>query len=150
MENKDVVSTLNDLIQTCKDGEEGFRTCAEDIKDTELKSYFNNRAERCLTAAEELQDLVATYGGKPEDSSHISASLHRRWVDIRSAISGKDDQSVLEECERGEDIAKRSYEAALQKQLPDDVRRVVEAQYRGVQQNHDQVKIYRNQARAQH
>ncbi len=149
MEKDDVVSTLNDLIETCKDGEEGFRTCAEDIKDTEIKAYCNNRAERCAAAAEELQDLVVSLGGDPETSSHISASLHRRWVDIRSVISGKDDLAVLEECERGEDIAKRSYEAALAKPLPEEIRMVVEDQYRGVQLNHDQVKSFRNQARAQ-
>lgn len=148
MDKDDVISTLNDLIETCKDGEEGFRTCAEDIKDTELKSYFNSRAERCAVAAEELQDLVTAYGGSPATSSHIAGALHRRWVDIRSLITGKDDQSVLEECERGEDVAKRSYQNALAKPLPEDVRRVVEAQYRGVEHNHDQVKTFRNQARA--
>lgn len=148
MDRKDVVSTLNDLIETCKDGEEGFRVCAEDISDSELKSYFTNRAQRCSTAAAELQDLVEAYGGKPETTSSISGTLHRRWVDIRSAITGKDDQAVLEECERGEDVAKRSYQNALAKDLPEDVRSVVERQYQGVQQNHDQVKSFRNQARA--
>jgi uncharacterized protein (TIGR02284 family) len=147
MEKNDVIDTLNDLIQTCKDGEEGFRTCAEDIKDIELKSYFNNRAERCTRAAEELQDLVVAYGGDPKTSSHISGALHRRWVDIRSAITGKSEQDVLEECERGEDVAKHHYEAALAKPLPQDVRQIVEDQYRGVQLNHDQVKSFRNQAR---
>lgn len=150
MEKNDVISTLNDLIETCKDGEEGFRTCAEDIKNTELKSYFADRAERCAAAAEELQDMVVAMGGNPETSSHITAALHRRWVDIRSAITGKDDQAVLEECERGEDVAKRSYQAALAKPLPEEVRQVVENQYQGVQRNHDQVKSLRNQARAQH
>ncbi len=32
MDNKEVVSTLNDLIETCKDGEYGFRECAEHAK----------------------------------------------------------------------------------------------------------------------
>jgi uncharacterized protein (TIGR02284 family) len=149
MENSTVISTLNDLIQTCKDGEQGFRTCAEDIKDPELKSYFNDRAERCTRAAEDLQDIVVDMGGNPETSSHLSGTLHRRWVDIRSAITGKSEQDVLEECERGEDFAKRAYEAALQKDLPEQVRMLVEEQYRGVQVNHDQVKTFRNQARAQ-
>jgi uncharacterized protein (TIGR02284 family) len=149
MDRDDVVSTLNDLIETCKDGEEGFRTCAEDISDSEIKAYFNNRAERCADAAEELQDLVEAYGGEPETSSSVSAALHRRWIDIKSAITGRDDQAVLDECERGEDIAKKSYQNALEKPLPADVRSVVERQYQGVQMNHDQVKSMRNQARAQ-
>jgi uncharacterized protein (TIGR02284 family) len=150
MEKNEVISTLNDLIQTCKDGVEGFRTCAEDIKNTELKAYFNDRAERCTRAAEELQDLVINMGGDPETSSHLSGTLHRRWVDVRSAISGKSDEDVLDECERGEDVAKHYYEAALKKDLPEEVRQVVEDQYRGVQMNHDQVKGMRDQERARH
>lgn len=150
MENKDVVSVLNDLIQTCKDGVEGFRTCAEDIKNPELKTYFRDRSERCARAAEDLQDLVIAYGGDPATSSHLSGTLHRRWVDVRSAISGKSDEDVLDECERGEDVAKHYYQAALEKDLPENVRQVVEDQYRGVQMNHDQVKGMRNQVRARH
>src|SRR6476469_9493148 len=102
MEQNDVVSTLNDLIETCKDGEEGFRTCAEDIADPQLKTFFTTRAQGCSSAAAELQQLVEAYGGKPETTSSVSSSLHRRWVDIKSAIMGKDEESVLNECERGE------------------------------------------------
>lgn len=147
MDKNEVISTLNDLIETCKDGEEGFRTCAEDISSAELKSYFTNRAHRCATAAAELQDIVEEYGGSPETSSSVAGTLHRRWVDIKSVITGKDDESILNECERGEDVAKRSYENALAKDLPIEVRSVVERQYQGVMQNHDQVKGLRNQAR---
>src|SRR6478736_4912634 len=148
MEKSEVISTLNDLIQTCKDGVEGFRTCAEDISNQELKSYFNDRAERCARSAEDLQDLVIAYGGDPATSSHLSGTLHRRWVDVRSAITGKSDQDVLDECERGEDVAKHYYQAALKKDLPEDVRLVIEDQYEGVKSNHDQVKGLRNQAHA--
>lgn len=150
MEKNDVIDTLNDLIQTCKDGVEGFRTCAEDIKNPELKAYFSDRAERCNRAAEDLQDLVIAYGGDPATSSHLSGTLHRRWVDVRSAITGKSDQDVLDECERGEDIAKHHYEAALKKELPQEVRQIVEEQYHGVRLNHDQVRDMRNQERTRH
>ena len=148
MDKSEVISTLNDLIETCKDGEEGFRTCAEDISNSELKSYFTNRAHRCATAAAELQDIVEEYGGSPETSSSLSGTLHRRWVDIKSAITGKDEESILNECERGEDVAVKSYRKALEKDLPAEVRLVVERQYQGVLRNHDQVKALRDAARA--
>jgi uncharacterized protein (TIGR02284 family) len=148
MNNDEVISTLNDLIETSKDGEEGFRTCAEDIGDPQLKTLFSNRAQSCAMAATELQQLVRTYGGDPETSSGLGGALHRRWVDIKSAIMGHDDTAVLKECERGEDVAVASYRKALEKNLPVDVRAVVERQYQGVLQNHDQVKRLRDQYRA--
>lgn len=148
MDNDKVVSTLNDLIETCKDGEEGFRQCAEDIKNPSIKTTFMARAQSCATAASELQQLVRAYGGDPETSSSVAGALHRRWVDVKSAITGKDDEAVLNECERGEDVAMRSYETALKEELPVDVRAVVERQYQGVRRNHDEVKALRNQARA--
>jgi uncharacterized protein (TIGR02284 family) len=55
---------------------------------------------------------------------------------------------VLEEAERGEDNAKARYAKALQKNLPANVRSVVDKQLQGVQKNHDQVKSLRDQARA--
>lgn len=150
MDNDEVISTLNDLIETCKDGEEGFRTCAEDIGDPQLKSFFSERAHGCDAAALELQKLVKGMGGDPETGPSLAGALHRRWIDIKSAITGRDDESILNECERGEDIAKRSYRHALDKDFPTDVRAVVERQYKGVLRNHDEVKALRDQARAHH
>jgi len=145
---KDVIEVLNDLIETSKDGEAGFRTCADDAERLELKNLFTKRAEECGKAAAELQSIVVQLGGKPEDSTSISGDLHRRWVDIKSAITGKDDQAVLNECERGEDVAKKSYKRALEKDLPPEIRQVVQRQYDGVLRNHDQVKALRDQTKA--
>jgi uncharacterized protein (TIGR02284 family) len=147
MDSDEVIATLNDLIETCKDGEEGFRTCADDVKDTSLKSFFSNRAQSCAAAATELQNLVRSYGGDPERSSGLGGAIHRRWVDIKAALLGSDDTAVLKECERGEDVAVSSYRRALERNLPVEVRGVVEKQFQGVLQNHDQVRSLLDQAR---
>lgn len=147
MDNDDVISTLNDLIETCKDGEEGFRQCAEGISDPQIKNLFVDRAQACSSAAGELQELVSSCGGDPETKSSISGSMHRRWVDIKSAVTGKDDEAILNECERGEDVAVSSYRKALEQDLPANIRSVVERQYNGVLRNHDQVKSLRDQVR---
>jgi len=147
MDNDDIISTLNDLIETCKDGEEGFRACAEDISDPQIKNLFIDRAQSCSSAAGELQELVSACGGSPETKSSVTGSLHRRWIDIKSAVTSKDDEAILNECERGEDVAVNSYRKALEKDLPANIRSVVERQYNGVLRNHDQVKSLRDQVR---
>ncbi len=144
MDRDDVIATLNDLIETSKDGDEGFRTCADNVKSAELKIFFEQKAERCRIGAAQLQAIVREMGGDPERGSSIAGTLHRFWVGIRATISGMDDHAMLDECERGEDAAKRSYETALEQDLPGDVRRVIENQYREVKANHDRVRDMRN------
>jgi len=144
MNKDDVIGTINDLIRTCKDGENGFRTCAEGVKSTRLKTLFEEAAERCAQGAAELEAKVRSLGGDPTTSGSVGGSLHRGWIDIKSAITGMDEAAILAECERGEDAAKQTYDAALKEELPADVRSIVERQYRIVKQNHDRVRDLRN------
>ena len=148
MEKSEVISTLNDLLKTTKDGQDGFRTCAEQVKGANLKSVFETAASRCDEGAAELKAKICSLGGEPAESGTASGSLHRAWTNIKSSITGMDDHAVLEECERGEDAAKNAYEAALKKDLPPDIRTVIERQYQGVKENHDRVRDLRNSTRA--
>jgi uncharacterized protein (TIGR02284 family) len=148
MSNDDIIDTLNDLIETSKDGEYGFRTSAEYLKDATLKQTFTARAEECRQAAAELQAMVVRFGGKAEDSGSAAGALHRGWVAVKGVLAGYSDKAILEETERGEDTALASYRKALDQSLPPDVRAVVERQYEGVKRNHLQVRTLRDQARA--
>jgi uncharacterized protein (TIGR02284 family) len=145
---QDVVSVLNRLIETCKDGQEGFKACAEDVKNPELKALFVKHAQECGTAAGELQAEVTALGGSPEDSTSLSGDLHRRWVDLKSLVTGKSEEAVLNEAERGEDVAMKAYKEALAEPLPANVYAIIERQFQGVQRTHDQIKALRNIARA--
>ena len=40
MDRDDVISTLNDLIETSRDGEEGFRHCAETVKNRNIEGVL--------------------------------------------------------------------------------------------------------------
>jgi uncharacterized protein (TIGR02284 family) len=141
---KDYVSTLNDLIQTCKDGEEGFRDSAEHIERQDLRSIFNEYSRQRSQFATELQTVVSRIGGDPEKSGSVGASLHRGWINLKSALTGRDDHAILAECERGEDAAVRNYQDALAHDLPSDIRSSVEEQYRQVLEAHNRVKTLRD------
>lgn len=144
----DVIDVLKDLVECSKDGEYGFRACAEQAKREDLKSTFLQRADDCRRAAQELNECLRNYGASIEDGGSAMGAMHRGWVAIKSKLTAYDDKAVLEEAERGEDNAKARYTKALQKNLPADVRALVERQLQGVQRNHDQVKLLRDQFRA--
>ena len=144
----ETTSILNDLIETSKDGEKGFTRAAQETTDSQLKSIFTQGAERCRTAASELQARVLSMGGKPESRGSALGAAHRGWLDMKAAVTGRDTKAILEECERGEDVAKARYAHAMEKELPPDVRSLVAKQYQGVVENHDRVKALRDQYRA--
>jgi uncharacterized protein (TIGR02284 family) len=148
MSNDDVIACLNDLIETSKDGDYGFRTSAEQIRDPQIKQIFQQRADECRDAAAELQALVRDHGGHAEDSGTAAGAVHRGWVAVKAKLAGYSDLAVLEDVERGEDKAMADYRGALNKTLPPGVRSVIERQYQGVKRNHDQVRALRSQARA--
>lgn len=147
MDTNDVVDTLNDLIETCKDGEYGFRTSAEYMRSADTRQQFERRAEECRMAAAELQSLVVQIGGTAEDSGTVAGAAHRGWVAVKGTLAGYTDKAILEETERGEDTALERYRAALDKNLPPQVQAVVQRQYEGVKRNHAQVRTLRDQSR---
>lgn len=144
----DVQSVLNDLIETSKDGEKGFLKASEDAEAPELKTLFAQCAERCGQGASELQALVASAGGTANDTGSVSGALHRGWISVREALTGRDDKAILDECERGEDYAKAQYRKALEQELPAPTRALIEHQYQGVVANHDRVKALRDRFRS--
>lgn len=148
MKDKQTIHTLNNLIETCKDGEYGFKTSADHAQDPQIKSLFLTRSQDCRQAAAELQALVVQQGGKPEDSGTASGTVHRGWVAVKGALAGYTDLAMLEETERGEDTALARYRDALKEELPLDIRSVIEAQLQGVKRNHDQIRSLRNQFKA--
>lgn len=138
--NDEVVSTLNRLIETCRDAQEGFRTAAEGVGAAELKGLFHEYSRERASFAGELQDEVRRLGGDPERTGSLVASLHRGWMGLRAALEGGDDSAVLSECERGEGVALAEYRAALGVDLPASVRAAVERQFAQVKKAHDRVR----------
>jgi len=148
MTNDDIVDTLNDLIETCKDGEFGFGACAKHTSSDELRQLMLQRSAECRTAAAELQPYVVQYGGKPDQGGSASGALHRGWTAVRGSLVGFTDQAMLDECERGEDAALARYRKALKQELPDAILAIVQRQESGVQRNHDQIKSLRDRVRS--
>lgn len=142
--NDNIISILNSLIEICKDGQEGFKQAAEGVSNPALKNKFYEYGQQREFFANELQDLVNELGGDPQNSGTIGGAIHRSWIDIKSLVAGNDENSVLNEVERGEDTAKSAYLKALDQNLPPNVHSVVNNQFGAIKEAHDHIKLMRD------
>ena len=145
-QQKEIISTVNSLIETLKDGQRGFKEAADAVKDPQLKTLFNEYSLQRSRFAGELQSEAVRLGeSKPEDSSSVTGAMHRAWIDLKSAVTSGDDHAILAECERGEDSAVKEYRDAMGKEeLSSPIRQIVSRQYTEVQNAHDRVKQLRD------
>jgi uncharacterized protein (TIGR02284 family) len=145
VDNDNVISTLNNLIETCRDGQNGFKEASENVESPELKKFFNEIVLERSQFAGELQQEVQRLGGDPENTGSTAGAIHRAWMDIKGSLTGRDDHSILNECESGEDSALNAYRDALKDEnLPSNIRSIVERQFNSVQQVHNRVKQLRD------
>jgi uncharacterized protein (TIGR02284 family) len=147
MSKAEVIIALNELIRTCKDGEQGFKTCIDDASDRhpQLKMTLEQCQRECAAAVTDLRNVIQTLGGTPEITLSIGAALQRGWLDVRTAIIGKNDAAVLNACERGETGAVDHYRKVLEMELPTEVRMVVERQYQEFLRNLDKFRQLREE-----
>jgi uncharacterized protein (TIGR02284 family) len=150
MTNEDVVSTLNSLIETSRDGEEGFRAAGDAIDNTDLRTLFHMYAQQRAHFRGELFNEVLRHGAKPAESGHVAGTIHRGWMNLRAAISVKNEAGIIDECERGEEAAMRAYEDALKKPLPSDVMTMIEDQYSEIRHSHETVRGLKRAAHSAH
>jgi uncharacterized protein (TIGR02284 family) len=145
-QQKEIISTINSLIETLKDGQEGFKQAADAVKDSTLKSLFGGYSLQRSRFAGELQAEARQMGEpEPEDGSSASGAMHRAWINLKSAVTSGDDHAVLAECERGEDSAVKEYQEAMAgDDLSAPVREIVSRQYREVKSAHDRIKQLRD------
>jgi uncharacterized protein (TIGR02284 family) len=148
MDKDKTVSVLEDLIETCKDGQKGYQDAASHANRPDLKTYFNQQSlERAHFAGELEAELPRM--GEPDKkvTGSASAALHRAWIDTKVSL-GAGDKAILESVEAGEDRAKEAYQKAVTADLPENIAQVVRRQAASVQKAHDKVKGLRDTAEA--
>jgi uncharacterized protein (TIGR02284 family) len=148
-QQKEIISTINGLIETLKDGQEGFRQASEAVKDSQLKSLFNEFSLQRSKFAGELQNEAISLGeNDPENTSSTAGAMHRAWINLKSAITSADDHAILAECERGEDSAVAEYKKAMEEEeLSTPIRDTISRQYMDVKRAHDRIRELRDAAK---
>ena len=148
MEAKATQALLNELVETLKDGQKGYADAMTDVEDSNLKETFKKYAVQRAGFITEIEDQMFKMDLKPDEESSITGTIHRAWIDLKSALTSKDNKAVLNECERGEDYAVKAYQTALKAQdLPAPLKSVIEKQYQGVQAAHNDIKSLRDSSK---
>ena len=148
MDENNAVSVVEELIETCKDGQKGYQDAASHVKRPDLKTYFNEQAMERGRFAQELETELSKLG-KPDKKvpGSVSGALHRAWLDTKANLGGGD-KTILESVEKGEDNAKETYQKALSGSLPTAVAEIVRRQAASIQRAHDKVRSLRDTAAA--
>jgi uncharacterized protein (TIGR02284 family) len=146
---KNEKTILNDLIETLKDGQEGFKQAAEGVSNSNLKSLFLDYSQQRSQFATALQSEARGHGETdPETSSSATGALHRGWINLKSVITGGDEHAILAECERGEDSAVEEYKKALDDGLSPTAQEVVSRQFAEIKAAHDRIRSLRDAAKS--
>ncbi len=143
------IRTLNGLIKTTIDSVDGYRAAAEDSEAGRFASLFNERANERATVAEKLKSEVARLGGNPEDDGSLLAGAHRAFMGLKEIVTGKDEQAIVNEVERGEDVIKARYEKAMaDEDVSPTVKTLIADCYTSVKQGHDQMRDLKHSMQA--
>ena len=140
-DNGNDVSTLNSLIKTLNDSINGYQESAKDIGNQRFATMFQERAQERQGIVSQLQAEVARLGGDPNSGGSLLGGAHQVFLDMKSAITGKDDDAILAEVQRGEEYLRDKFDTALaDSSLSTGTREVLNQAAQSVRQGADQVR----------
>lgn len=137
--NSKVKAILSNLVATCRDGENGYRSAAEDVDSAELKELLGSYMQQRNQFAAELLNEVHRLDTPAEQRGTVAALIHRGWMNMKAALTRRDAGAVVAECARGEHAATKDYEQALKHDLPPEIRTLVEKQYAKIKEAYERV-----------
>ena len=134
------IATLNTLIATLIDSITGYEDAAANAEQSRFQQIFRERAGERQRVVESLRAEVRRLGGNPEDDGSFMGKTHQRFLDLKAAVTGRDEKAIINEVERGEDYLKEKFETALNDgDLGGESRAAVEQAYQSVRAGHDQM-----------
>lgn len=145
MDHNHTIKLLQELVNTCRDGQNGYRDAADQVTDSHLREFFNEQSlARAGFAGELEQEIIRLGKADPNTSGSSAAGIRRAWMDFKLGLGGGD-ATILASVDSGEDRAKATFEKALQEpNLPEDVATLVRRQLVGIVAAHDHVRSLRD------
>ena len=138
-------SVVKDLIKMNNDRYNGYLKSIEDVDDSSLKDLFTRLSKQSNDFKNELVPFASIEDADETNDTSVGSKVHRAWIDIKQAITGKDRHTILQSCEWGEDQILHTYKDTLEKEtLSADVKTVVQRQEVQLQEAHDMIKALRD------
>jgi uncharacterized protein (TIGR02284 family) len=147
MEHEKTIAVLNTLITINNDRIEGYETASKETEEQDLKTLFAQLASTSQKCKHELTNEVSNLGGTAAEGTLTIGKFFRVWMDVKAALTGKDRKAILNSCEYGEDVAKGTYEKALEsdkENLNLEQQTMIKAQHTLLKADHDKVKSLRD------
>ena len=143
--NQDLANKLNKLVEINNDRIEGYEKAMKETEDSDLKSLFTRFGSQSQKFHAELAREVSKLGEKPVSGTTTSGKFYRAWMDIKSALTGRDRKAILSSCEFGEDVAKDTYKSVMDdNELSSDLQGIVRKQYNELLSAHNEIKHLRD------
>lgn len=128
--NEKTVDVLQELNQFVNDRIEGYKHAAKVTKDPAHQSYYKDLINQSTKFSSEINSTISSFGGDPETSTTAKGKIFRGWMDVKSSVTGSDEEAVIKSNLRGEEWAQKAYNDALDHrgELPQNVVQMVEKQ----------------------
>jgi len=150
MDNDAQVGVLETLTTTLIDSVNGYQEAAENSENPRFQELFREHAGERRQVVESLRSEIRRLGGNPPDDGSFMGKTHQTWLDLKAAVTGRDDQRVINSVEAGEDYLKAKFETAMEGETLDaDIRPIVERAYGSVRKGHDRVSNLKHSLEAQ-
>jgi len=118
IKNEEIIEDLNNLVKINNDRIQGYEKAVEGTEDAQLDDLFRHYIIQSQGFRSQLADHIVRIDGlavSDVTTSDVTSKIHRAWIDIKSAVTGKDSDTVLSSVEFGENAALEVYKDAIEK-----------------------------------
>ena len=137
--HSEVVSIVNEVVETLNERAEGYQRAADHVKDPSIESIFREYTVQSKRYISELQPFSDS---TPEEiGKGPMGAIYQGWMNLKEKITGYDTKNILGDCISGEEAAIKVYQSALNdEEVPADLKNILSKQFTDISTAHDNVK----------
>ncbi len=129
MDKEKLRSALQDIVNVCNDGVEGYETAAGEIQDESIKTLFLRLSQQRKGFIEEIKNEALKLGIELDGSGTSKGFFHRTWLVAKSAFTSDSKDKIIEEAMDGEKRAVEVYAGVhANQEVPEYIQNILKEQ----------------------